>query len=155
MILSLAQFASIVVQQQRKMSKLWRGPAKGAETKSNDKRIHSRKKKNRERLSFLPVKLQMLWHWIPPFNAAHHMRDVHQVIVNHIGKMIRWITVGFDYNRIPFRAYGQFNITADEVLECELIRFDLKSSKRTYIEWIHISFINRMTRSSFTITMHT
>lgn len=30
------------------------------------------------------------------------MRDLHQMVVDDVGKMIRWISVRFDYDRITF-----------------------------------------------------
>ena len=36
------------------------------------------------------------------YGSANNMRDLHQVVIDHIGEMIRWVAISFDNNEIFF-----------------------------------------------------
>lgn len=43
--------------------------------------------------SSLPINKQMLSSRDLPLHASQHMSDPHQMIIHHIGKVVRWVAV--------------------------------------------------------------
>lgn len=65
-----------------------------------------------------PIHGQMFWCWNLPFDASQHMSDVHQMIIDNIGKVIRWITIRFQNHEIAFRLQIECFFAINQVVDC-------------------------------------
>lgn len=80
----------------------------------------------------LLIELQMFRCGNLPFDAAQDVRYSHEMIVDHIGKMIRWESVWFDDNRIAaIRACEcMLKTTQYQIIEFYDLRIDFEANTK-------------------------
>lgn len=53
-----------------------------------------------------------------PFRAADDMGNVHKMVIHHVSKVIRWVSVGLDQDRIIPDALDHIQFAFGAVLSC-------------------------------------
>lgn len=64
-----------------------------------------------------PVQRQLLGRCRQPFRTAQHMRDLHHVIVDDVGEIVRWPAVRLDDDRVTVDAHVHIEMPLNDVVE--------------------------------------